>query len=33
MTLGIVAVICAIIGAVCMRIAFYNLGISVFMFY
>ena len=28
-----VAIIAALIGAVCMRVAFYNLGLSVFMFY
>ena len=28
-----VAVIAALIGAVCMRVVFYNLGLSVFMFY
>ena len=28
-----VAVIAALVGAVCMRVAFYNLGLSVFMFY
>ena len=28
-----VAIIAALIGAVCMRAAFYNLGLSVFMFY
>ncbi|WP_080800119.1 dimethyl sulfoxide reductase anchor subunit family protein [Arabiibacter massiliensis] len=30
---GSVAVIAALIGAVCLRVAFYNLGLSVFMFY
>ena len=28
-----VAVIAALAGAVCMRVVFYNLGLSVFMFY
>ena len=28
-----VAVIAAVIGAICMRVVFYNLGLSVFMFY
>ena len=28
-----VAIIAALAGAVCMRVAFYNLGLSVFMFY
>ena len=28
-----VAIIAALIGAVCMRVAFYNIGLSVFMFY
>lgn len=32
-TIGAIAVVCGIIGAICMRIAFYNLGLSVFMFY
>ncbi|WP_080800131.1 dimethyl sulfoxide reductase anchor subunit family protein [Arabiibacter massiliensis] len=30
---GSVAVVAALIGAVCLRVAFYNLGLSVFMFY
>ncbi|WP_080802048.1 dimethyl sulfoxide reductase anchor subunit family protein [Arabiibacter massiliensis] len=30
---GAVAVIASLIGAVCLRVAFYNLGLSVFMFY
>ena len=28
-----VAIVAALAGAVCMRVAFYNLGLSVFMFY
>ncbi|MDU1389502.1 MAG: hypothetical protein E6958_14715, partial [Eggerthella sp.] len=28
-----VAIAAALVGAVCMRVAFYNLGLSVFMFY
>ena len=31
--LGAVAVVAAIAGAICLRVAFYNLGLSVFMFY
>ena len=27
------AIIAALVGAVCMRVVFYNLGLSVFMFY
>ena len=30
---GSAAVIAALVGAVCLRVAFYNLGLSVFMFY
>lgn len=30
---GSVAVVAALIGAVCLRVAFYNVGLSVFMFY
>ncbi len=30
---GAVAVVAALVGATCLRIAFYNLGLSVFMFY
>ena len=30
---GVVALAAALVGAVCLRIAFYNLGLSVFMFY
>ena len=30
---GGVAVVAALIGAVCLRVAFYNVGLSVFMFY
>ncbi len=30
---GAVAVVCALIGAVCLRVVFYELGLSVFMFY
>ena len=30
---GSTAVLCALVGAVCLRVAFYNLGLSVFMFY
>lgn len=30
---GGVAVVVALIGAVCLRVAFYNVGLSVFMFY
>ena len=31
--LGCVAVVTAVIGAICLRVAFYNMGLSVFMFY
>ena len=30
---GPVAIVCALIGAVCLRVVFYELGLSVFMFY
>ena len=30
---GTVAVVCALIGAICLRVVFYELGLSVFMFY
>ena len=30
---GSVGVACALVGAVCLRVAFYELGLSVFMFY
>jgi formate-dependent nitrite reductase membrane component NrfD len=30
---GIVIIICALIGAIAMRMVFYNMGLSVFMFY
>ena len=30
---GAVAVVAALIGAICLRVAFYNMGLSVFMFY
>mgnify|MGYP004530629525 CR=1 FL=1 len=30
---GSVAVVAALVGAVCLRVAFYNMGLSVFMFY
>ena len=33
MLVGGVAVVAALIGAVCLRVAFYNVGLSVFMFY
>ena len=31
--LGGAAVVAALVGAVCLRVAFYNVGLSVFMFY
>ena len=30
---GTVAVVCALVGAICLRVVFYELGLSVFMFY
>ena len=30
---GAVAVVAGVVGAICLRVAFYNMGLSVFMFY
>ena len=32
-TFGAVAVVAGVAGAICLRVAFYNMGLSVFMFY
>ena len=33
LALGAAGAACAVVGAVCLRVAFYELGLSVFMFY